>query len=183
MDYAMEDTQNSAPGALPAAQAAKLGTARRGPDAQSTTKRLQTELMQLMCSPAPGISAFPSADGNLFSWIATILGPDDTPYAGLTFKLSFAFPPNYPYKAPEVLFKTPIYHPNVDFSGRICLDILKDKWTAAYNIQTVLLSLQSLLGEPNNASPLNGEAATLWDEDPAEFKRKVDGRHRDIDDE
>ena len=111
--------------------------------------RLQTELMQLMTSSAPGISAFPSADGNLLSWTATIEGPDDTPYAGLTFKLSFAFPSNYPYAAPTVLFKTPIYHPNVDFSGRICLDILKDKWTAAYNIQTVLLSLQSLLGEPN----------------------------------
>lgn len=111
--------------------------------------RLQTELMQLMTSPAPGVSAFPSADGNLLSWTATIEGPDGTPYAGLTFKLTFAFPNNYPYAPPTVLFKTPIYHPNFDFSGRICLDILKDKWTAAYNIQTVLLSLQSLLGEPN----------------------------------
>ena len=105
--------------------------------------------MQLMTSRAPGVSAFPSADGNLLSWTATIEGPDATPYADLTMKLSFAFPSNYPYAPPTVLFKTPIYHPNVDFSGRICLDILKDKWTAAYNIQTVLLSLQSLLGEPN----------------------------------
>lgn len=158
--------------------------------------------MQLMTSPAPGVSAFPSADGDLLSWLATIEGPDDTPYSGLTFKLSFAFPANYPYAPPTVLFKTPIYHPNVDFSGRICLDILKDKWTAAYNIQTVLLSLQSLLGEPNkyvcrsrnvqllqltcrlrSASPLNGEAAELWDKDSAEFKKKVLGRHRDVDDE
>lgn len=156
-----------------------------------------------MTSPAPGISAFPSADGNLLSWTATIEGPDDTPYAGLTFKLTFAFPANYPYAAPTVLFKTPVYHPNVDFSGRICLDILKDKWTAAYNVQTVLLSLQSLLGEPNkyvmrpapplpladarlsfpSASPLNGEAAELWDKDPKEFKAKVLGRHRDVDDD
>ena len=105
--------------------------------------------MTLMTSPAPGVSAFPSADGNLMSWAATIEGPEGTPYAGLTLKLSFAFPNNYPYAPPTVLFKTPIYHPNFDFSGRICLDILKDKWTAAYNIQTVLLSLQSLLGEPN----------------------------------
>lgn len=111
--------------------------------------------MQLMTSPAPGVSAFPSADGNLLSWGATIEGPEDTPYSGLAFKLSFEFPANYPYAPPTVLFKTPVYHPNVDFSGRICLDILKDKWTAAYNIQTVLLSLQSLLGEPNKyAAPL-----------------------------
>ncbi|KAK6214994.1 ubiquitin-conjugating enzyme [Colletotrichum tabaci] len=180
MDYSMEDTQNAAPGSV---QAAKLSGTKKGPDAQSVTKRLQTELMQLMTSPAPGVSAFPSADGNLMSWTATIEGPDQTPYAGLTLKLSLSFPTNYPYAPPTVLFTTPIYHPNFDFSGRICLDILKDKWTPAYNIQTVLLSLQSLLGEPNNSSPLNGEAAELWDKDFEEFKRKVLARHRDVEEE
>ncbi|KAB5584828.1 ubiquitin-conjugating enzyme/RWD-like protein [Coniochaeta sp. 2T2.1] len=176
----MEDIQNSAPGSVPAS---KLG-ARKGADpGQNAAKRLQTELMQLMTSPAPGVSAFPGADGNLLSWNATIEGPDDTPYSGLTFKLSFEFPSNYPYVPPTVLYKTPIYHPNVDFSGRICLDILKDKWTPAYNIQSVLLSLQSLLGEPNNASPLNGEAAELWDKDPDLFKTKVMDRHKDIGDD
>ncbi|EGS19289.1 uncharacterized protein CTHT_0059150 [Thermochaetoides thermophila DSM 1495] len=172
----VDDSQNSAQ--------SKLGGARKAAEpGQNAVKRLQTELMQLMTSPAPGVSAFPSADGNLLSWRATIEGPDDTPYAGLTFKLSFEFPPNYPYAPPTVLFRTPIYHPNVDFSGRICLDILKDKWTAAYNVQTVLLSLQSLLGEPNNASPLNGEAAELWDKNPALFKTKVLDRHKDIEDD
>lgn len=101
-----------------------------------------------MTSPTPGLSAFPN-DENLMRWTATIEGPADTPYAGLTFKLAFQFTPQYPYSPPGVLFKTPIYHPNVDFSGRICLDILKDKWSATYSISTVLLSLQSLLGEPN----------------------------------
>jgi ubiquitin-conjugating enzyme E2 C len=105
--------------------------------------------MTLMMSPTPGISAFPDADGNMLHWTATIVGPKDTPYADLNLKLSFEFPGNYPYNPPTVLFKTPIYHPNIDFSGRICLDILKDKWSAVYNVQTVLLSLQSLLGEPN----------------------------------
>lgn len=175
----MEDIQNSKPGSI---AASKLSS-RTAQPGQNATKRLQTELMQLMTSPAPGISAFPSADGNLLVWGATIEGPSDTPYDGLTLKLSFEFPVNYPYIAPTVLFKTPIYHPNVDFSGRICLDILKDKWTPAYNIQTVLLSLQSLLGEPNNASPLNGEAAELWDKDPATFKVKVLERHKDIGDD
>lgn len=170
----MGDIQSSAP---------TLGARKNVDPGQNAVKRLQTELMQLMTSPAPGVSAFPSADGNLLSWRATIEGPEDTPYAGLIFKLSFEFPANYPYAPPTVLFRTPIYHPNVDFSGRICLDILKDKWTAAYNTQTVLLSLQSLLGEPNNASPLNGEAAELWDKDPTLFKTKVMDRHKDIDDD
>ncbi|GAM36735.1 ubiquitin conjugating enzyme [Talaromyces pinophilus] len=180
MDYAMEDTQNAAPQAH---EASKLGAPAPRGDTQSVTKRLQSELMQLMLSPSPGISAFPNADGNLLSWTATIDGPADTPYENLVFKLSFAFPNNYPYAPPTVLFKTPIYHPNVDFSGRICLDILKDQWSAVYNVQNVLLSLQSLLGEPNNSSPLNGQAAELWDSDPEEFKRHVLARHRDIEDD
>lgn len=112
------------------------------------SSRLQKELMDTMMKPTPGITAFPS-DADITLWTATIDGPADTPYAGLVFKLSMEFANNYPYSPPTVLFKTPIYHPNVDFSGRICLDILKDKWSAIYNIGTVLLSLQSLLGEPN----------------------------------
>lgn len=111
--------------------------------------RLQTELMNLMMNAPPGISAFPASDTSLLSWNATITGPADTPYAGLMLKLSFGFGESYPYKAPDVRFKTPIFHPNIDFSGRICLDILGSKWTASYTVQTVLLSLQSLLGEPN----------------------------------
>ncbi|KAI5307598.1 Ubiquitin-conjugating enzyme E2 11 [Ascosphaera atra] len=161
----------------------KVAAAASSSDAQSVTKRLQSELMQLMMSPSPGISAFPNADGNLLSWTATIAGPTETPYENLTFKLSFEFPTNYPYAPPTVHFKTPIYHPNVDFSGRICLDILKDKWSAVYNVQSVLLSLQSLLGEPNNASPLNGQAAELWDNNPEEYKKHVLARHRDIEDD
>ena len=102
-----------------------------------------------MFSPSPGISAFPDDDADMTRWTGTISGPSDTPYANMTFRISFEFPAQYPMVAPKVLFKTPIFHPNIDFSGRICLDILKEKWSAIYNVQSVLLSLQSLLGEPN----------------------------------
>jgi ubiquitin-conjugating enzyme E2 C len=64
----------------------------------------------------------------------------------------------------------------VDTAGNICLDILKDKWSAIYNVQTVLLSLQSLLGEPNNDSPLNGHAAQIW-EDKIEFRKFAVKKH------
>lgn len=68
-------------------------------------------------------------------------------YAGLTYKISINFPANYPYAAPTIKFDSPCYHPNVDInSGAICLDILQDKWSAVYSVQTILLSLQSLLG-------------------------------------
>jgi ubiquitin-conjugating enzyme E2 C len=133
---------------VPAPATSKTTTPSPPQNNANVSKRLQTELMSLMMSPTPGISAFPN-DGDLLNWTATITGPTETPYEGLIFKLSFAFPNSYPLTPPTVLFKTPIYHPNIDFSGRICLDILKDKWSAIYNVQSVLLSLQSLLGEPN----------------------------------
>ncbi|KAJ3297043.1 Ubiquitin-conjugating enzyme E2 11 [Rhizoclosmatium sp. JEL0117] len=119
----------------------------------------------------PGVSAFPE-EGNLLSWIATIHGPVGTVYDGFTYKLSMKFPLNYPFTAPTIRFETPMYHPNVDTAGNICLDILKEKWSAIYNVQTVLLSLQSLLGEPNNDSPLNGQAADMWSK-PKEFREMV----------
>jgi hypothetical protein len=67
-------------------------------------------------------------------------------YEGLKFKLTLSFPAEYPYKAPTVIFATPCFHPNVDMEGRICLDILKEKWSAVHNVRTILLSIQSLLG-------------------------------------
>ncbi|KAH9483829.1 Ubiquitin-conjugating enzyme E2 11 [Psilocybe cubensis] len=150
--------------------------------AGSVAKRLSNELMTLMMSSSPGISAFPKHDGNLFEWVGTIEGPSETIYAGLTFKISISFPPNYPYVAPTIKFDTPCYHPNVDISGgAICLDILQDKWSAVYSVQTILLSLQSLLGEPNNDSPLNSDAASLWDE-PAVFKTQLMKHYRPVSD-
>nr|CAG4636531.1 EOG090X0DZY [Eubosmina coregoni]SVE70072.1 EOG090X0DZY [Eubosmina coregoni] len=128
---------------------------------QSTSKRLQQELMSLMMSGDKGISAFPNGD-DVFSWIGTIKGPQGTVYEGLIYKLSLNFPNGYPFTAPTVKFVTPCFHPNVDTHGNICLDILKDKWSAMYDVRTILLSIQSLLGDPNNDSPLNMQAAQLW---------------------
>ncbi|XP_012665084.1 ubiquitin-conjugating enzyme E2 C-like isoform X3 [Otolemur garnettii] len=91
-------------------------------------------------------------------------------YEDLRYKLSLEFPSGYPYNAPTVKFLTPCYHPNVDTQGNICLDILKDKWTAVYDVRTILLSIQSLLGEPNVDSPLNTHAAELW-KNPTAFKK------------
>ena len=76
-------------------------TSQSGSTAVSVTKRLQNELMQLMMAGCTGISAFPEND-NLYSWLATITGPTDTPYAGLTYRLSLRFPENYPFVPPKV---------------------------------------------------------------------------------
>lgn len=130
-------------------------------DSHSVTKRLQEELRSLMLSASPGISAFPEGD-NLFKWVGTIEGGKGTVYEGLQYKLLLEFPASYPFHAVTVKFTTPCFHPNVDSHGNICLDILKDKWSALYDVRTVLLSIQSLLAEPNIDSPLNVRAAELW---------------------
>eukprot|EP01121_Diplochlamys_sp_Union-15-3_P019201 TRINITY_DN717_c0_g2_i1.p1 TRINITY_DN717_c0_g2~~TRINITY_DN717_c0_g2_i1.p1 ORF type:complete len:158 (+),score=27.55 TRINITY_DN717_c0_g2_i1:62-535(+) len=137
----------------------------------SVQKRLQSELMSLMMNATAGVSAFPEAD-NLFKWVGTITGASGTVYEGLKFKLSIEFPLNYPFSPPVVLFDTPCFHPNVDQYGNICLDILKDKWSAIYNVGTILLSIQSLLGEPNNDSPLNPLASQMW-EDQETYKKTL----------
>ncbi|XP_052187948.1 uncharacterized protein LOC127798429 isoform X2 [Diospyros lotus] len=131
-------------------------------DTSSVSLRLQKELMSLMMSGGElGVSAFPEGD-SIFTWIGTIEGGKGTMYEGLSYKLSLHFSLDYPFKPPQVKFETMCFHPNVDQYGNICLDILQDKWSSAYDCRTILLSIQSLLGEPNIESPLNSYAATLW---------------------
>lgn len=149
-------------------------------DNHAVSKRLQKELMNLMMSAEKGISAFPDGE-NIFKWIGTITGAETTVYSGQKYRLSLEFPNSYPYAPPVVKFLTPCYHPNVDLSGSICLDILKDKWSALYDVRTILLSIQSLLGEPNNDSPLNAQASMMW-LNQAEYKKYLDAfyeKHKD----
>jgi len=75
-------------------------------------------------------------------------------------------PPPTPFSL-QVRFLTRIYHPNIDRLGRICLDILKDKWSPALQIRTVLLSIQALLSAPNPDDPLDEAVARQWREDEA----------------
>ncbi|XP_027696569.1 ubiquitin-conjugating enzyme E2 C-like isoform X1 [Vombatus ursinus] len=104
---------------------------------QSMGKRLQQELMTLMVSGDKGISAFPVSD-NLFKWFGTIHGAAGTVCEDLRYKLSLELLSAYPYNAPT------------------------DKRSALYDVRTILLSIQSLLGEPNIDSTLNTHAAELW---------------------
>nr|XP_034956939.1 ubiquitin-conjugating enzyme E2 C-like [Zootoca vivipara] len=146
-------SQNTDPGAAAAAAASRKAAEPGGAAARGSVRsRLQQELMTLMMSGDKGISAFPESD-NLFKWIGTINGATGTVYEDLRYKLSLEFPSGYPYNAPTVKFLTPCYHPNVDLQGNICLDILKDKWSALYDVRTILLSIQSLLGGKDLSMP------------------------------
>jgi len=131
----------------------------------SDVKRLTKELMDMKKDDIPNLSAYPVND-NLFEWDAVILGPIGTPYEGGIFKLSISIPSNYPFKPPIVIFKTKIYHPNINGSGNICLDILKTQWSPALTISKILLSICSLLSDPNPNDPLVPEIANLLKNNP-----------------
>jgi ubiquitin-conjugating enzyme E2 D len=140
---------------------------------QSTVlRRLKKELNQLNANPSTHCSAGP-VDDNIMLWKAKIFGPDDSPYKGGTFNLNIEFPTNYPFKPPSINFITKVYHPNINSEGQICIDILKGNWSPALNINKVLLSICSLLTDPNPDDPLDTYAADLLKKDKDAFDKKA----------
>jgi len=135
-------------------------------------KRINKEFSDIMRDPPTNCSAGPVGD-DLFHWQATILGPDESPYEGGVFYLNIHFPADYPFKPPKVTFITKIYHCNINSNGGICLDILKDMWSPALTVSKVLLSICSLLTDPNPDDPLVPEIAQLYRNDRIEHDRKA----------
>jgi len=136
----------------------------------TSAKRMQKELAEITLDPPPNCSAGPKGD-NLYEWVSTILGPPGSVYEGGVFFLDIHFPPEYPFKPPKVLFRTRIYHCNINSQGVICLDILKDNWSPALTISKVLLSICSLLTDCNPADPLVGSIATQYLQNREEHDR------------
>lgn len=130
-------------------------------------RRIIKETQRLMQDPVPGIHAEPD-EQNARYFHVVVAGPEESPFEGGVFKLELFLPEEYPMSAPKVRFMTKIYHPNIDKLGRICLDILKDKWSPALQIRTVLLSIQALLSAPNPEDPLANDVAEQWKINEAE---------------
>lgn len=138
----------------------------------ASSKRIQKELKDLQKEPPSNCSAGPLND-DLFHWNATIIGPNDSPYSGGIFNLDIHFPKDYPFKPPKIKFLTKIYHPNINSSGAICLDILNNQWSPALTITKVLLSISSLLTEPNPDDPLVPEAARLYKKNKEKYNQEA----------
>jgi len=138
------------------------------------TTRLSRELSKLQSdmNNLEGITI--ELPTNLMSWNATIKGPPNTPYEEGTFNITLTFDNDYPVKPPSVKFLTLMYHPNIYKDGKICVDILQpSEWTPAQNVRTILVSIMSLLMDPNPSSPANREAAELYMKDKEEYNKKV----------
>ncbi|XP_022094048.1 ubiquitin-conjugating enzyme E2 T-like [Acanthaster planci] len=132
--------------------------------------RIGKELSQLEREPPPGVSCW-MKDENTNQLQAQIIGDEKTPYSDGVFKLEIQVPERYPMEPPKVRFLTPIYHPNIDTAGRICLDLLKmppsGSWKPSLSISTLLTSIRLLVSQPNPDDPLMADIS-------AEFLRNRD---------
>ncbi|KAK3673226.1 Ubiquitin-conjugating enzyme E2 15 [Recurvomyces mirabilis] len=144
-------------------------------------KQMQTD------KDIPGISCGLVGD-SVFEWEIMIMLDEeqDGLYGGGCFKGNMSFPPTYPHAPPRLKFQTPLFHPNVFENGEVCISILHppgddkygyesaaERWSPVQTPETILLSVISMLGSPNDESPANIEAGKLWREDKKEFKKKV----------
>ena len=127
----------------------------------ATLKRIRKELEEMQKNPPENCSAGLVNERDPYEWRATIIGPEGSPYQGGIFYLKIHLSADYPFKAPHITFITKIYHCNVNANGSICLDILKDKWSPALTISKALLSICSLIDDPNPNDPLVFEIAEL----------------------
>ncbi|KAI0205160.1 ubiquitin-conjugating enzyme/RWD-like protein [Astrocystis sublimbata] len=163
--------------------------------AQATAqRRLHSEYKALSTNPPEGITAGPVDEADIFVWEALIQGPADTPFEGGIFPAEIKFPRDYPLSPPTMTFLGEIFHPNVYSSGLVCISILhppgddpnqyesaSERWSPVQSVEKILLSVMSMLAEPNDESPANIEAAKMWREDRAQYEKRVrDGVRRSL---
>lgn len=145
---------------------------------QPTSTALRTlmlEFKSLQEEPVEGFRVKIADEDNLFEWEVALFGPPSTLYEGGYFKARMRFPHDYPYSPPSVKFLTKVWHPNVYENGDLCISILHppiddpqsgelpcERWNPTQNVRTVLLSVISLLNEPNTYSPANVDASVMY---------------------
>merc|ERR1712232_354076 len=118
-----------------------------------------------------------AAASDVASFIALLAGPKGSPYEGGVFRIQVHVPRQYPLEPPRMKFETRLFHPNVGRGhtpGAICLDILRrEAWSPALTLERTLLSIASLLADPNPNSPMDQEAGRLFSSKKPEYERRV----------
>lgn len=138
-------------------------------------QRRNREIKRLVETPPEGIICYTTDQLNLLS--INIIGPHGSPYEGALFELELEIPDRYPFVPPRLKFITPVYHPNIDTQGRICMDLLKmppnGGWKPTISLENLVVAAQSLLGNPNPDDPLMIEIAEEYKFNKKEFERKA----------
>ena len=155
--------------------------------AGSALRRLMAEYKQLTLNPPEGIIAGPIDEENFFEWEALITGPEGTCFEGGVFTARLTFPNDYPLSPPKMQFISDMFHPNIYPDGRVCISILHapgddpmgyessaERWSPVQSVEKVLLSVVSMLAEPNDESGANVDAAKMWRTDRQQFYQIAD---------
>mmetsp|Transcript_1117 Transcript_1117/g.1418 ORF Transcript_1117/g.1418 Transcript_1117/m.1418 type:complete len:166 (+) Transcript_1117:276-773(+) len=150
-------------------------------------KRLAKEYKELTLSTPEGVASGPITEDNLLEWEALITGPELTCYDGGCFHAKLTFPRDYPLNPPTMQFTKPLWHPNIYPDGSVCISILHppgedkygyektcERWSPVQSVEKILLSVISMLAEPNDESPANIDAAKMWRTDREGFNKKAD---------
>uniref|UniRef100_A0AAR2J125 E2 ubiquitin-conjugating enzyme n=1 Tax=Pygocentrus nattereri TaxID=42514 RepID=A0AAR2J125_PYGNA len=143
--------------------------------AQASQKALMLEMKSLQEEPVEGFKITLVDEADLYNWEVAIFGPPNTLYEGGYFKARIKFPIDYPYSPPAFRFLTKMWHPNIYENGDVCISILhppvddpqsgelpSERWNPTQNVRTILLSVISLLNEPNTFSPANVDASVMY---------------------
>ncbi|XP_030848052.1 ubiquitin-conjugating enzyme E2 G1 isoform X2 [Strongylocentrotus purpuratus] len=148
---------------------------------------LAKQLADLKKQPMTGFSAGLIDDDDIYKWTVMVIGPPETFYEGGYFKAHLIFPKDYPNKPPKMKFVSEIWHPNIDKEGDVCISILhepgedkwgyerpSERWLPIHTVETILISVISMLADPNDESPANVDAAKDWREDyQGAFRKRV----------
>jgi ubiquitin-conjugating enzyme E2 R len=139
-----------------------------------SSRVLLMEFNKLTKEPVEGFN-ISLKNEDIYSWSVAIFGPPKTLYEGGYFKAEMTFPHDYPYSPPSFRFLTEMWHPNIYENGDVCISILhppiddpqsgelpSERWNPTQNVRTVLLSVISLLNEPNTFSPANVDASVMY---------------------
>eukprot|EP00179_Madagascaria_erythrocladioides_P019236 CAMPEP_0198333140 /NCGR_PEP_ID=MMETSP1450-20131203/18758_1 /TAXON_ID=753684 ORGANISM="Madagascaria erythrocladiodes, Strain CCMP3234" /NCGR_SAMPLE_ID=MMETSP1450 /ASSEMBLY_ACC=CAM_ASM_001115 /LENGTH=357 /DNA_ID=CAMNT_0044037645 /DNA_START=55 /DNA_END=1124 /DNA_ORIENTATION=- len=152
----------------------------------AVTKMLANALGKMKNEPTEGFTAELESDDDLRNWLVYIEGAKGTMYEGGVFKLRMTFPETYPMEPPKLVFLSEFWHPNVYTDGTVCMSILhkpgndpmsgerpEERWLPTQTVNTVLLSLISMLDEPNFSSPANVDASVQLRKDKEAYRKKV----------
>lgn len=144
-------------------------------------RRLQNEYKEYIKNPNEFYSIEINPN-NFLVWNILLFGPTDTIFEGLTLNCRMTFPNNYPNKPPSFIFTENIFHPNIYSDGRVCISILhegvdefgyedvSERWNPSQSVNSILLSIISMLPDPNFESPANINASVMWQNNFSEYK-------------
>lgn len=146
--------------------------------------RLNNEYNKILSNPNYLYTIEPN-ENNFLEWKFLLIGPPDTIFDGGIFKGTIKFPKEYPNRPPEVRFVDGFKHPNIYNNGKVCISILHEgedqfgyedsaeRWNPSHSVDSIMISIISMLPDPNLESPANIDVGVLWRDNFQTYKKSI----------